>query len=266
MKIFISWSGERSRGVAELLNNWIRCVLQAARPWVSTQNIDRGAVWFGEIQRQLQDTAVGIVCLTQENKTKPWILFEAGALAKGLSASRVCTFLVDLAPADVENPLAQFNHTVHTKDSLWQLVRTLNSCLPAEQMLHEQVLERVFDTYWPQFDAEFQRVVAANPPAQPVPEREQKDILSEILENTRSLTGRVGMLEKALQSTDRLRKKLGIQNLDTQRLGDGSYVVLTSEGVRKQLKLPDPDAAFAVSEGNIKLSELLDLGKTGEKE
>lgn len=199
MKIFISWSGARSRAVAEVLDEWIRCVIQAARPWVSTQNIDRGAIWFNEIQTQLQDTSIGIVCLTQENKNKPWILFESGALAKGLSASRVCTFLIDLTPADVENPLAQFNHTIPERESMWQLVRTLNGCLPVDQMLSHQVLERSFETYWPQFTQEFKKALDENEPAVDVPERDEKDILSEILENTRSLTGRVNAIEESVK-------------------------------------------------------------------
>ena len=110
MKVFISWSGQRSRAIGETLNDWIKCVLQATHPWMSTRDIDRGSLWFAEINDQLKDTAVGIVCLTQENKDSPWILFETGALAKGLSSSRVCTFLADLQSADLEDPLAQFNH------------------------------------------------------------------------------------------------------------------------------------------------------------
>ena len=76
MKVFLSWSGERSRLVATLLDEWLRCVLQAIRPWISTKDIDRGSLWFSEIQDQLQDVTTGIICLTQENKEKPWILFE----------------------------------------------------------------------------------------------------------------------------------------------------------------------------------------------
>ena len=94
MKVFMSWSGARSRAAAELLSNWTKCVIQATQPWISTRGIDRGALWFSSINDELKDTTVGIVCLTHENKNKPWILFEAGALAKGLANSRVCTFLV----------------------------------------------------------------------------------------------------------------------------------------------------------------------------
>ena len=106
MKVFLSWSGPRSKAVAELLNDWLRCVLQACKPWISSRDIDRGALWFSEISGQLSDTGIGIVCLTSDNKSKPWILFEAGALAKGLSHVRVCTLLIDLKPSDIEDSLA----------------------------------------------------------------------------------------------------------------------------------------------------------------
>ena len=96
MKIFISWSGERSRQVADLLSNWIQCVLQAVDPWLSSKDIDRGSLWFSEITNQLSNTHNGIVCLTKANLNKPWILFESGALAKGLNSNRVYTFLIDL--------------------------------------------------------------------------------------------------------------------------------------------------------------------------
>jgi lambda repressor-like predicted transcriptional regulator len=195
MKVFVSWSGRRSRVVAEMLSEWIRCVLQASQPWISTQHIDKGAIWFSEISDQLRDTAAGIVCLTQENKNKPWILFETGALAKGLSANRVCTFLVDLTATDIEDPLAQFNHTTPDHASMWRLVNTLNSCLETGR-LDERILKQVFDTYWPKFEADFAAALEATPQEAPVAPRSEDSILAEILANTRSLSGRVRELEQ----------------------------------------------------------------------
>lgn len=194
MKVFISWSGNRSRAVGEVLNDWIKCVLQAARPWMSTRDIDRGALWFNEINDQLKDTAVGIVCLTQENKNRPWILFEAGALAKGLSSSRVCTFLVDMQPTDVEDPLAQFNHTLPDAESLWGLVRTLNASLGANG-LDDRVLDQVFKTYWPQFEEKFKKAIKENPLTEKPEPRSEKNILAEILDTTRSLHQRIQRIE-----------------------------------------------------------------------
>ncbi|WP_336346847.1 hypothetical protein [Pseudomonas monsensis] len=194
MKIFVSWSGGRSMAVAEMLSEWIKCVLQASEPWISTQHIDKGAVWFSEISDQLRDTAAGIVCLTQENKNKPWILFETGALAKGLSASRVCTFLVDLSPTDIEDPLAQFNHTTPDRASVLRLVKTLNSCLENGR-LDERILSQVFDTYWPKFESDFKATLASTEQQTPAPARSEDSILAEILANTRALSGRVREIE-----------------------------------------------------------------------
>lgn len=197
MKVFISWSGARSRAVAELLNGWIKCVLQATRPWLSTRDIDRGALWFSEIHDQLKDTSVGIVCLTQENKDRPWILFEAGALAKGLSSNRVCTFLIDLKATDLEDPLAQFNHTLPERTSLWELVRTLNNCLTGSA-LDERVLTQVFDTYWTQFERGFSEIISKLPAEAGSEPRPKEDILADILENTRFLNHRLRRLESKI--------------------------------------------------------------------
>lgn len=194
MKIFVSWSGKRSRAVAEFMCDWLKCVIQASQPWISTRDIDRGAIWFSEINDKLKDTSIGIVCLTQENKNKPWILFETGALAKGLTTNRVCTFLVDLQSADLQDPLAQFNHTTPDKGSVWELVRTINVCLN-EESLDERILKQVFETYWPQFEANFKEAIEFNQPEEVIPPRSEQDILSEILNNTRSLTHRIRDLE-----------------------------------------------------------------------
>lgn len=198
MKVFISWSGSRSKAVAELLSDWIKCVLQAARPWISTRDIDRGALWFSEISDQLKDTTVGVICLTQENKTRPWILFEAGALAKGLSSNRVCTFLVDLKATDIEDPLAQFNHTLPNKDGLWQLVKTLNSSLGLSG-LDERILEQVFTTYWPKFEESFNHALKTTPAGKEPEPRSEQNLLAEILENTRFLNQKVRNLELQIE-------------------------------------------------------------------
>lgn len=202
MKVFLSWSGNRSRLVAELLRDWIRCVLQATRPWISTRDLDRGSVWFAEINEQLKDTAIGIICLTGDNKDKPWILFEAGALAKGLNSNRVCTFLVDLQPTDVEDPLAQFNHTFPNKSGLLALVETINNALGPNALDH-RILQQVFDTYWPQFDDGFKQILAEHPPEAASPPRDERDLLAEILDHTRALNSRIGRLELDREASSR---------------------------------------------------------------
>ncbi|UWH30054.1 toll/interleukin-1 receptor domain-containing protein [Aeromonas veronii] len=200
MKVFLSWSGERSKQVATLLDEWLRCVLQAIRPWISTKDIDRGALWFSEIQDQLQDTTIGIICLTQENKDRPWILFEAGALAKGLSNSRVCTLLIDLQPSDIKDPLAQLNHTLPERENMFELVRTLNNRL-GTNALDPRILGTVFDTYWEQFEQKFIDILSKTVTQEAPEPRSEQDILSEILGITRSLSNRVGAIENITSSS-----------------------------------------------------------------
>jgi hypothetical protein len=193
MKVFMSWSGARSKAAAELLHDWVKCVIQAAKPWISTRGIGRGAVWFAEINSELKDTSVGIICLTHQNKSSPWILFEAGALAKGLTTNRVCTFLVDLGTNDIQDPLAQFNHTLPTKDGLWNLVLTLNSSL--DNMLDGATILAVFETFWPEFERKFAALLQEYPQEAVVEVREEKDLLEEILQTTRSLDKRLRTVE-----------------------------------------------------------------------
>ncbi|KUJ59695.1 toll-Interleukin receptor [Flavobacteriaceae bacterium CRH] len=198
MKVFISWSGERSKKVAELLDDWIQCVIQAVNPWMSSKDIDRGALWFTEINDQLANTSIGIVCLTKENRNKPWILFESGALAKGLTSNRVCTFLIDLSPTDLENPLAQFNHTFPVRESVWELVRTINISLK-ENALKESVLEKVFETYWVQFDHDFKKIIETTPETAVVTKRKDNDIMLDVLSTVRMLDRRMRNLESTTE-------------------------------------------------------------------
>src|SRR5437867_3474988 len=116
MKVFISWSGDLSKRVAEIFNSWLKCVLQGTEPFLSTEDIEKGSLWFSDLDDQLKDTQVGIICLTRDNKAAPWILFEAGSLAKGLKSSRVCTLLIDFQLSDLKPPLSQFNATRPTKE------------------------------------------------------------------------------------------------------------------------------------------------------
>ncbi|MCR6663941.1 MAG: toll/interleukin-1 receptor domain-containing protein [Luteimonas sp.] len=223
MQIFISWSGERSKRVSLLLKEWLSCVIQSVRPWVSSKDIDRGSLWFSEISQQLGETSVGVICLTQENKEKPWILFEAGALAKGLNSSRVCTLLIDLEPKDIGDPLAQFNHTAPNKEGIFDLVQTLNAA--TDRPLDEKVLDRAFQTYWPQFESELQEILKDTKAATPSKPRKPDDVLGEILDNTRSLSTRIRKLEEqATKSGTYYRNRLADLAIDAAKQNEAQAV------------------------------------------
>jgi hypothetical protein len=81
MKVFISWSGERSKRIAEAFRDLLGDILQNVESWLSFEDIQKGARWNSEIAVQLKDSNLGLVCLTPEAQESPWLLFEAGALS-----------------------------------------------------------------------------------------------------------------------------------------------------------------------------------------
>lgn len=198
MRIFISWSGERSQKVAELLSNWLKCVIQASKPWISS-DMDRGVVWFNTINEVLADTSTGIVCLTAENLNSSWILFEAGSLSNGLTDKRVCTFLVDIKPTDIKPPLSQFNHTEPNKTSVQNLVKTINERL-GDKRLESDTLNTVFETYYPQFEKQFNEIISRTEMTkgnitENTPKRSEQEVLEEVLLTVRNLNQRIQRIE-----------------------------------------------------------------------
>lgn len=242
----MSWSGNRSRETAELLANWAKCVVQATQPWISTSGIDRGAVWYSAINEELNNTSVGIVCLTHENKNKPWILFEAGALAKGLADSRVCTFLVDLSPGDLEPPLSQFNHTTPDRVGMWNLARTLNNSVTTP--LDAKILEQVFDINYPRFESDFKKILEDFPLDEKPVERTSDSILSELLEASRSMAQRVRNIEARV-------------NDEKVRNSRSNYMVdLLNSSHTTQSEIGRPTKKQLMLAAQLMLSELISKG------
>jgi predicted RNase H-like HicB family nuclease len=136
-------------------------VIQAIDPFLSTE-IEKGSRWGSEIDTALEGTQFGIVCLTRENLSAPWVLFEAGALSKTTGAL-IWTFLMDVAPTDVPFPLAKFQHTNAEKNDILRLLHTINHRvdLAGERALQEQALDDIFDLFWPQLANHLQSAKSA---------------------------------------------------------------------------------------------------------
>jgi TIR domain len=177
MKIFLSWSTEPSKFIAEALKDWIPFVIQAARPWFSATDIDRGVRWSGEIGNELAETEFGILCMTPENLNAPWILFEAGALSKKLTTAHVVPVLFNLKPTELVGPLAQFNATQLNKEDMRKLIQTINKTL--ENPLEKTAIDRTFDQWWSVLEEKLLQV----PKIEVLKEdkRTEKELLEEIL-------------------------------------------------------------------------------------
>jgi len=186
VKVFLSWSGERSKSIATALREWLPLVINEVQPFMSSE-IDAGARWQSEVSLELESTDFGIICVTSENQDKPWINFEAGALAKSVALGRVVPLAVNLTTAEIRNPLGQFQAQTLTKDGMLRVLLSLNS--GAQRTMSQEFIEKSLEKWWPDLGSEIEKVQRnfdqgvsiKNPP------RSDRDLLEDILTSVRSL-------------------------------------------------------------------------------
>lgn len=150
MKIFMSWSGDKSRAFAEQLRPWLEQVLPGTDVWLSSEDIDKGTIWFTEIIEELERCNCGVICVTRDNYLAPWIHFEAGGMVKGLGKSHVATILLDIDYPELKQPLNQFNGLRLNREGAWHLVKSFNKL--SDRPIKDPVLERTFDKFWSDLD------------------------------------------------------------------------------------------------------------------
>ncbi len=187
MKLFISWSGPRSLAVAEVLREELPCLINELEVFLSSEDVDKGSVWFQSITTEINNSNFGIVCLTAENLHKPWILFEAGALAGKFSQKKVAPLLIDLEPAQVAPPLSHLQLTKFTELDFFRLLLSINK--NATKPLADAVLERSFKRSWREIDAKVKEKLSKLPKlaSTPVVDRTQNEKIDELLSITRSI-------------------------------------------------------------------------------
>ena len=183
MKIFISWSGDLSRKIGLLLNDWLKEVIQAVDPYFSDEGLRKGSRWFSEICKELEISNFGILCLTSDNLESPWIHFEAGALSKQVGQSNICPLLINISAGEVKDPLSEFTGTKLDKDDIWKLIKGINKEIK-DRPLDDTTLQKAFNRCWPEFETNYKRIVAEFNDRLPPTEKEKRDpneILEEVL-------------------------------------------------------------------------------------
>jgi hypothetical protein len=186
VKVFISWSGETSREVAIALRDWLPGVINRLEPFVSSKDIYAGTRWQAEIAAQLETSNFGIVCVTHDNQSAPWLNFEAGALAKVVDSSYVVPLTVDLKPSDVEMPLGQFQAQPATEEGIHELLVSINGV--CQSPLAADLLEKAVRTWWPELREKLDEIKKRSAPKPGmVASRSDRELLEEMLDTTRSL-------------------------------------------------------------------------------
>ena len=159
MKVFVSWSGDLSKKIAESIKRWLPCIIQSVDVFYSPEDIEKGENWDSKISKELSECKYGIICLTSENVTASWINFEAGAIAKSLD-SRVATLMINISPSDIKGPLSRYQATKMEKDDFYQLVCNINE--QCESPIKIEVLKTAFDGLWSNMIAEIETIISTS--------------------------------------------------------------------------------------------------------
>src|SRR5258708_25056119 len=192
MKIFVSWSGVRSGALAQALRDWLPLVLHYAEPWLSDADLRPGARWGPELAKELDTSNFGVVCITRENLTSQWILFEAGSLAKSLDGSRVIPLLLDVEFSEITGPLAQFQAKKIDRDGVFEVVQAVNGL--AKQPIADARVKELFDALWPKLEKQITEIPKGTSPTKPT--RSQHEILKELVTSVRGLDSRLRDMEE----------------------------------------------------------------------
>jgi hypothetical protein len=149
MKIFISWSDGESHAIASALGDWFPSVIQAVETCVSPEDNRKEPGWLQDVQKDLNQSSFGILCVVPGNMESAWLNFEAGVLAKCLDVSKVIPLLIGVEKSELDDgPLAQFPSVLCKKNDMYRMLETING--NTEQgRLNEERLRNTFEVWWP---------------------------------------------------------------------------------------------------------------------
>lgn len=195
MKVFVSWSGDKSKNIAKEIAKYIELIVPGTSTFLS-EDIDKGARWSQEIAANLESSNFGIICLTKENQNAPWIQFEAGALAKSLEIAKVCPILLDLEVSDmVGNPLSQFQASPFKKEEFEKIILQIAKSISSD--LHEKA-RTYFATFWDKMDEAIRKHLESPAITLEKNQDEGTRVLSAILNQQNSIMRRISNPEQLL--------------------------------------------------------------------
>lgn len=153
VRVFVSWSGNKSLVLAQKLVEWLPTIVPAVSVFYSP-DIGGGYVWLERLLKELKSAQYGIVCISKESQRSQWLHFEVGALWQRAGKNiPVCPLLLDLAPRELKGPLAFFQARQFSKRGF----RELCSEIAKKAGLSDQQFQRNFQAAWGQVESGLKR-------------------------------------------------------------------------------------------------------------
>ncbi|MCT1353846.1 MULTISPECIES: TIR domain-containing protein [unclassified Gordonia (in: high G+C Gram-positive bacteria)] len=227
--VFVSWSGELAKAVAQVIQEWLPTLVDDIEPWASSTSIQAGMGWLHEVNTKLTAAQFGIVVVTLENKDREWLNFEAGALGQRFvndERGRVVPVMVDFTnTSDLPSTLSQFQAIHLEKEGLRSLARSLARALEKNEA---PVTER-FENSWPSLERKLSKA-KATPSATPARSHQTKvDEILEIVRNEAKNNATLAHAEARDEIAARIIASANIHSIRFYGLSETQYTNMVLE-------------------------------------
>jgi SAM-dependent methyltransferase len=156
-RVFISWSGVRSKHVAESLKEWLEDFFRDCNTniFFSKKDLHGGDDWYQIVRTELNSADAIVLCLTPENMYAPWINFECGAV--DCLSKTVFPLLFDMERAELISPLKHITPQKVERQGVQDLVQTISGLLTPNQ-IGERFLESHFNQKWSDLETKLSEI------------------------------------------------------------------------------------------------------------
>lgn len=158
--VFFSWSGERSKKVAEEFQDLFKGVFDPVIDcFLSTRDIAPGTRSVQILFEKLEKCNYGICFIDSENVRAPWIQFEAGALSKMVVDSQVMVLLLDNNTESLQGtPLFEFQHKLFNKEHIQSIFEEIIKLF--DQVSSRDSFLKRFENGWDNFYENSSKILA----------------------------------------------------------------------------------------------------------
>jgi len=150
VKLFISWSGERSGKLAEVFKQFLPKIIDGLESndiFLSLTDLKSGDIWFSEIQKKLQASDTVLVLLSKENLDSKWLLFESGAISSK-PLNKVHIYPIDDIEISSTSPFYNYQKIkMADEENTLKLINSLNS------KDNDKAILINFNKYWVNIEA-----------------------------------------------------------------------------------------------------------------
>lgn len=150
-QVFISWSGNHSRGIASALSTFLRRF--HIPTFFSDTDIRFGTRWYDELSEEMQTSSSCIICITENSLESPWVMFEAGSISNSSKRLRVVPYVTgtSISKRIKDLPIGAFQATQSTKIATRRLMQDLCAQYSDNSFKGEpHDINAIFEMNWPE--------------------------------------------------------------------------------------------------------------------